>query len=85
MAMATARLFALGGLRRSAGGRATLLASSNPASQQQQQQRNKSGGEYIEVNPYKGVPSWGELTESAANTLFLTELVSRGIIRQRTP
>ena len=29
-------------------------------------------GEYIQVNPYKGNPSWGELTEKTAQTLFWT-------------
>jgi len=37
--------------------------------------RSKSGGEYVFVNPEKpGVPSWGELTENAAHSLFVTEL-----------
>merc|ERR1712102_36340 len=37
--------------------------------------RCKSGGEYVFVNPEKpGVPSWGELTENAAHTLFFSEL-----------
>merc|ERR1719154_605586 len=37
--------------------------------------RNKSGGEYVYVNPTEGVPSWGELTENAAHSLFLSELL----------
>jgi hypothetical protein len=37
--------------------------------------RSKSGGEYVFVNPEKaGAPSWGELTENAAHSLFVTEL-----------
>jgi hypothetical protein len=26
----------------------------------------------VQVNPHKGVPTWGELTESAAQTIFWT-------------
>ena len=38
-------------------------------------QRFKSGGDYVFVNPSKeGVPSWGELTNNAAHSLFATEL-----------
>lgn len=34
-----------------------------------------SGGDYVFVNPPKpGVPTWGELTEGAAHSLFITEL-----------
>jgi len=37
--------------------------------------RNKSGGEYVYVNPTKeGPPSWGEMTNNAAHGLFITEL-----------
>merc|ERR1719318_538976 len=37
--------------------------------------RQKSGGDYVFVNPLKeGVPSWGELTDNAAHSLFCTEL-----------
>ena len=31
-------------------------------------------GNYVEVNPYKGTPSWGELMEANARTLFMTEI-----------
>ncbi|CAB4055128.1 NDUFS8 [Lepeophtheirus salmonis] len=36
--------------------------------------RYKSGGSYLEVNPYKELSSWGELTERAAHHIFWTEL-----------
>ena len=37
--------------------------------------RAKSGGEYVFVNPpTEGAPSWGELTETNAQSLFITEL-----------
>ena len=37
--------------------------------------RSASGGDYVFVNPPKTeVPSWGELTETAAHSLFITEL-----------
>jgi hypothetical protein len=29
-------------------------------------------GEFVQVNPYKGVPNWGEIAESSAHFLFLT-------------
>jgi len=47
-------------------GRASCLATT----------RNKSGGEYVFVNPPKvGPPSWGEMSEKAAHSLFVTELL----------
>ena len=37
--------------------------------------RSASGGDYVFVNPPKTeVPTWGELTETAAHSLFITEL-----------
>jgi NADH dehydrogenase (ubiquinone) Fe-S protein 8 len=36
--------------------------------------RSKSGGEYVYVNPTKGEPTWGEMTNNAAHGLFITEL-----------
>nr|ALS04911.1 NADH dehydrogenase [Pseudodiaptomus poplesia] len=41
--------------------------------------RYASGGEYVYVNPPKGNPTWGELTEKAANSVYLTEL-GRGMM-----
>ena len=29
-------------------------------------------GEFVHVNPYTGPPTWGELTEKAAQTMFYT-------------
>jgi len=41
--------------------------------------RSKSGGEYTFVNPEKpGIPGWGELTENAAHSFFITE-IGRGM------
>ena len=40
---------------------------------------NIVGGDYVHVNPPKpGVPSWGELTDNAAHSLFITE-IGRGM------
>ncbi|TRY62886.1 hypothetical protein TCAL_10348 [Tigriopus californicus] len=41
--------------------------------------RHQSGGEYVQTNPFKDVPTYGELTEKMANTLFVTEL-TRGFM-----
>nr|ACO12839.1 NADH dehydrogenase iron-sulfur protein 8, mitochondrial precursor [Lepeophtheirus salmonis] len=41
--------------------------------------RYKSGGSCLEVNPYKELSSWGELTERAAHHIFWTELF-RGLL-----
>lgn len=38
-----------------------------------------STGEYIQVRPQEEEPSWGELTESAAHSMFLTE-IARGMM-----
>ena len=40
-----------------------------------QDQKPVSGGEFIHVNPYQGQPTWGEISERAAHTLFFTEIV----------
>merc|ERR1712107_505800 len=54
-------------------GRAELLARSSALPLMSA--RNKSGGEYVYVNPTKeGPPSWGEMTNNAAHGLFITEL-----------
>merc|ERR1712211_202073 len=54
-------------------GRAELLARSSALPLTSA--RNKSGGEYVYVNPTKeGPPSWGEMTNNAAHGLFITEL-----------
>ena len=38
-----------------------------------------SGGDYVFINPPKTeVPSWGEMTENAAHSLFITE-IGRGM------
>ena len=38
-----------------------------------------SGGDYVFVNPPKPeAPSWGELTENAAHSMFITE-IGRGM------
>ena len=36
-------------------------------------------GNYVQVNPYNDIPSYGELTDKAANVLFGTELM-RGLM-----
>jgi len=41
------------------------------------QKRWASGGNYVYINPIKDNPSWGELAEASARTLFLTE-IARG-------
>eukprot|EP00096_Caligus_rogercresseyi_P013665 TRINITY_DN6294_c0_g1_i3.p1 TRINITY_DN6294_c0_g1~~TRINITY_DN6294_c0_g1_i3.p1 ORF type:complete len:206 (+),score=61.22 TRINITY_DN6294_c0_g1_i3:58-675(+) len=37
------------------------------------------GGSFVEVNPYKGVPSWAEIGENAGHQIFWTELI-RGLL-----
>merc|ERR1712198_502851 len=39
------------------------------------QKRWASGGNYVYINPIKDNPSWGELAESSARTLFLLKLL----------
>lgn len=39
------------------------------------QKRFASGGNYIDVNPETFNPSWGEIIEGSARTLFITEIV----------
>lgn len=39
-----------------------------------QQKRSASEGTYININPQKENPSWGELIEDSARTIFITEI-----------
>ena len=55
-----------------------IVSSKQCVTQVAVQKRFKSGGEFVHVNPYTGPPTWGELTEKAAQTMFYTELL-RGL------
>jgi len=39
------------------------------------QKRSASGGNYVNINPQNDNPSWGEVIEGSARTLFITEIV----------
>merc|ERR1719150_2377905 len=54
---------------------ASLSAGTSIAAKPTDQKRCASGGNYVYINPIKDNPSWGEVHEQAARTLFLTEIV----------